>query len=191
VTRTDGKRLKQVLVVDPATKLVVRVDNYWVKEGEQVSHRGTEVLEYNESMDPGLFEPDPPKDTITIDQVSQEVGMAQGDMADEEIGVKVVREALKAWAVSDYAKAGKLFGGAPPELFLREHYRSLQPINVTSIGRPVVIEHTTAVFRAKCTYKVKRGGQVETVSPRFAVDKVDGQPGRWYVHWLIWASTEE
>ena len=191
VTRTGGKPLKQVLVVDPATKFVVRIDNYWGKEGQQVSHKGTEVLEYNESMDPGLFEPDPAEGTITIDQVSQEVGMAQGDMADEEIGVKVIREALKAWAASDYAKAGKLFGGAPPELFLREHYRCLQPINVTSIGRPVVIEHTMAVFRAKCTYKVKRDGRVETVSPRFAVDGVDGQPGRWYVHWLIWPSTED
>ena len=191
VTRTDGKPLTQFVVVDPATKLVVRVDNYWGKEGEQESHKGTEVLEYNESMDPGLFEPDPAEGTITIDQVSQEVGMAQGDMTDEEVGVKVIRECLKAWAVSDYAKAGKLLGGAPPELFARESYRRLQPISVASIGRPVVTEHTMAVLRAKCTYKVKRGGQVETIISKFAVDGVDGQPGRWYVHWLIWSSTEE
>ena len=99
--------------------------------------------------------------------------MAQGDMTDEEVGVKVIRECLKAWAVSDYAKAGKLLGGAPPELFERESYRRLQPISITSIGRPVVTEHTMAVLRAKCKYKVKRGGQVETIISKFAVDGVD------------------
>jgi hypothetical protein len=190
VTRTDGKPLKQILIVDPVTKFVVRVDNYWDR-GEEVFHRGIEVLEYNETIDPELFEADPAEDTITIDQVTQEVGMAQGDRSSEQLACEIIPRVLKAWAVADYAQAGKLFGGAPPELFQREHYRSLQPISIGSIRRPVVIEHTLAVLRVKCTYKVKRGDQVETVSPRFALARVDGQPGRWYVHWLVWPSTEE
>ena len=137
-------------------------------------------------MDPRLFEPDPPEDTITIDQVSQEVGLAQADMSNEELACEIVRQLLEAWSAADYVKAGKLLGGAPPKLFLREDYRSLQPISIASIGRPVLIERSPTVLRAKCRYKVERNGQVKSVNPTFAVDGVDGQPGRWYVLWFIW-----
>lgn len=186
VTRTDGKALKQVLVVNPDTKFVVRVDNYWGEEGGEVSHTGIEVLEYNAAMDSRLFEPDPSEGTLTIDQVSQEVGLAQADMSREELACEIVRQLLEAWAAADYVKAGRLLGGAPPKLFLREHYRSLQPTSIASIGRPVLVERSPTVLRVKCRYKVERDGQVKTVSPTFAVDGVDGQPRRWYVLWFIW-----
>ena len=39
VTRTDGKPLKRMLVVDPETKFVVRVDDYWGQNGERSVHR--------------------------------------------------------------------------------------------------------------------------------------------------------
>ncbi len=189
VTRTDGKALKQVLVVNPDTKFVVRVDNYWGEEGEEVSHKGIEVLEYNEAMDPRLFDPAPSEGTLTIDQVSQEVGLAQADMSNEELACEIVRQLLEAWAAADYVKAGKLLGGAPPKLFLREHYRSLQPVSIASIGRAVLIEDWPV--RVKCRYKVKRDGQVKSVNPTFTIDEVDGHRGRWYVLWYIWPQTEE
>lgn len=185
VTRTDGKALKQVLVVNPDTKFVVRVDNYWGEEEGEVSHTGIEVLEYNTAMDSRLFEPDPSEGTLTIDQVSQEVGLAQADMSREELACEIVRQLLEAWASGDYVKAGKLLGGAPPKLFLREDYRSLQPISIASIGRPVLVEVSPTVLRVKCRYKVERDGQVKTVRPTFTVDGVDGQPRRWYVLWRI------
>ena len=190
VTRTDGKALKQVLVVDPATKLVVRVDNYWGKETEQVFHKGTEVLEYNGSMDPGLFEPNLPEDTIVIDQVTQEVGMAQGEMTDEEVAVETLREALEAWAREDYVRACKLWGGAPIRL-LSERNGHLRPVSTVSVGSPVYVQNVLPVYRVKCTYEVDRDGQVETVSPTFIVRAVSGQPGRWYVGFYVMLSTEE
>jgi hypothetical protein len=184
VTRKDGKALKQILVVDPDTKFVVRVDDYWGREEEQVFHHGIEVLEYNETMDPRLFEPNFPEDTIIIDQVSQEVGMTQAEMSNEEAACEIVRQVLEAWAAADYAKVGKLLGGAPPEL-LTERYSSLQPISIISIGHPVPVQNIKPVFRVKCTYAVKHDSQVKTVSPTFTVIAVDGQPGRWYVGWYI------
>ncbi|MBA7543272.1 hypothetical protein ES705_35602 [subsurface metagenome] len=191
VTRTDGKSLRQVLVVDPDTKFVVRVDNYWGRDGGQVTHKGTEVLEYNETMDPRLFEPDFPEDTIIIDQVSQEVGLAQADMSNEETASETLRQALEAWAATDYARAGKLFGGAPPELLLTEQYSSLQPINIISIGRPEPVQYVKPAFWVKCTYEVEHDGQVKTISPTFGVTTVNGQPGRWYVRFHVMLSTED
>jgi len=189
VTRTDGKALKKVLVVDPDTKLVVRVDDYWGREGEQVFHHGIEVLEYNKSIDPRLFKPDFPEDTMIIDQVSQEVGMDQGKMTDEEAVVEIVRQALEAWAKGDYARAGKLWGGAPTRLFLTEHFGHLRPVSTVSVGQPEPVQNIKPVFRVKCRYEVKHDGEVKTVNPTFTVIAVDGQPGRWYVSWFV--ATEE
>ena len=180
VTRKD-KSLRQVLLVDPDTKLVTRIDNYWGRE----FHKGIELLEYNQTIDANMFSPEFPEDTITIDQVSQEVGLAQGEMSNEEAACETVRQALEAWAAADYAKAGKLFGGAPPELLLTERYSSLQPVSIISIGRPVPVQNIKPVFRVKCTYEVEHDSQVKTVSPTFTVPAVDGQPGRWYVGWWI------
>ena len=184
VTRKD-KSLRQVLLVDPDTKLVTRIDNYWGADGEREFHKGIELLEYNQIIDASLFSPEFPEGTITIDQVSQEVGLAQGDMSNEEAASETVRQALEAWAAADYARAGKLFGGAPPELLLKEHYSSLQPISIISIGSPVPVQNIKPVFRVKCTYEVEHDGQVKTVSPTFTVPAVDGQPGRWFVGWYV------
>jgi prepilin-type processing-associated H-X9-DG protein len=180
VTRTDGKALRQVLVVDPVTKFVVRVDNYWGRDGEQIFHKGTEVLEYNEAMDLRLFVPDFPEDTFIMDQVTQEVGMAQGDMTNEEAAMEICRQALEAWALGDYARAGKLFGGAP-ERMLTE-FDELRPMRIISIGQPELIEYMTPRYWVQCEYEIERDGQTAVINPRLGVFGVDGYPGRWYVN---------
>ena len=179
VTRKD-KSLKQVLLVDPDTKLVTRIDNYWGQE----FHKGIELLEYNQIIDANLFSPQFPEDTITIDQVSQEVGLSQGDMSNEEVACEIVRQVLEAWAAADYTRAGKLFGGAPPEL-LTEHHRNFKPISIISIGRPVPVQNIKPVFRVKCTCQVELDDQVKTVNLTLTVIAVDSQPGRWYVGWYV------
>lgn len=178
VKRKDGKAVKRILVVDPDTKLVVRVDDYWGREGEEVFHHGIEVLEYNKTIDPRLFERTFPEDTILMDQVTQEVGMAQGDMTDEQVAVEIVREALDAWAQGDYARAGKLCGGAPRRMLTERD--NLRPVRIISIGQPERAEHMPR-FKVPCEYEVERDGQTEVTSQEFGVFAVNGRPGRWYV----------
>ncbi len=180
VTRTDGKPLKQTLVVDPVTKFVVRIDDYWGQEDGGTIHHGIEVLGYNEAMDPGLFERNFPEGTVLIDQVTQEVGMAQGDMTNEEAAVEVLRQMLEAWAQGDYAKAGNLCGGAPAEM-LTERYGHLRPVRILSIGQPAPIRYISPRFRIPCQYEIERDGQTEVTSQEFLVSAVNGRPGRWYV----------
>ncbi len=178
----DGTPLRQVLVVNPDTKFVVRVDDYWDR-GENVYHHGIEVLEYNETIDPRLFDPNLPEDTLIMDQVTQEVGMAQGDMSNEEVAVKIVREALDAWAKGDYAEAGKLCGGAPRHM-LAEAYAHVRPVRIISIGQPEKIGIATPRFWVPCQYEIERDGQLEITNQKFAALTVNGRPGRWYV--AIW-----
>ncbi len=180
VRRTDGKPLKQTLVVDPATKFVVRIDDYWGQEDGGTIHHGIEVLGYNEVMDTGLFERTFPEGTILIDQVTQEVGMAQGDMTDEEAAAEVLRQMLEAWAQGDYATAGNLCGGAPVEM-LSERYVHLRPVRILSIGQPAPIRYISPRYRVPCQYEVERDGQTEVTSQEFRVFSVNGRPGRWYV----------
>jgi hypothetical protein len=175
-----NKDLRQVLVVDPVTKFVVRVDDYWgVGRGDGV-HKGIEVLEYNEAMDPQLFVPDFPKDVVLMDQVTQEVGMGQGDMTEKEVAAEVVRQALEAWAQRDYAKAGKLFGGLPPEWFTR--LDDLRPVRIISIGEAEPIDdEDRPPYCVQCQYESERNGQKRITTLELAVPDVDGQPGRWHV----------
>jgi hypothetical protein len=175
VTHSD-KALKQVLVVDPVTKFVTRFDNYWGGGKGDVVHKGIEVLEYNEAMDPRLFVPDFPKDAVLMDQVTQEVGMAQGDMTEKEVAVEVVRQAMEAWAQRDYAKAGKLFGGMPPEGFTR--LDDIRPVRIVSIDP---IDKDGAGYMVQCLYEAERDGHKQIVTLGTVVLDVDGQPGRWQV----------
>jgi hypothetical protein len=180
VTYADNS-LRQVLLVDPETKFLVRVDNWYWDANEEVGyHKGIDVLEYNETIDPELFRPNFPKDTITLDQFSQEVGLAQGDMTEEEIASTIVGEALEAWAAGDYAKAGQLFGGAPPEL-LTERYADLHPVRILSIGQPAPVQYSKPWFKVPCNYEAVAGDQTKAIELTLHALAVDGQPGRWYV----------
>ncbi|MEN6428620.1 MAG: hypothetical protein ABFE13_25005 [Phycisphaerales bacterium] len=171
--------LQQVLVVNPVTKFVVRVDDYWGAGVGDGIHKGIEVLEYNEAMDPRLFVPDFPKDAPLMDQVTQEVGLAQGDMTVKEVAVEVVRQAMEAWAQGDYAGAGKLFGGMPPEWFTK--FDDIRPAHIVSLAEAEPIEdEDRPPYQVRCQYETERDGRKQTITLGLAVLDVDGQPGRWH-----------
>ena len=92
--------------MDSETNLVLRMDTYepydpedegkaYVEGNEQYSF-GIEVLEYNKPLDPKIFQPNFPADTIIIDQTAGAVGMAQGDLSDKDVAYEVVRQAMEA-----------------------------------------------------------------------------------------------
>jgi hypothetical protein len=178
VTRKNGY-LKQVLVVNPVTKFVVRVDDYWGGEKGEATHKGIEVLEYNEAMDPKLFVPDFPQDAFLMDQVTQEVGMAQGTMTEKEVAEALVRQAMEAWAQGDYAKLGNLFGGLPPAWFTR--LGDLRPMSKVTFGQPEMINGDRPPYQIACQYEIERNGRKVIVTLGLAALDVDGQPGRWHV----------
>jgi hypothetical protein len=187
VIPTDNSS-KKILLVDPDTNFVTRADSYWPNddeeqeknEEEQEIHFAIEVLEYNQPIDANTFSLNLPESTITIDQVTQEVGMAQGDMDSEEFAPELVRLALEAWAAGDYAQAGKLFGGSSEVLI--ERYSHLQPLNIISIGQPELVQYRKPIYTVPCKYEVSRDGRIEMVEPWLLATAVDGQPGRWYVN---------
>jgi len=187
VTNIDGLS-RSILIIDSDTDFVVRADRYELTDEQQWEYLdGIEVLEYNQPFDPNAFSLYIPEDTITLDQVSQEVGMAQGDMSDEDVASQIVRKALEAWSAGDYAQAGNLFGGASAES-LTKLYPHLRPISIISIGQPVPVEYRKPWFMVPCKYEVirysennVRSRKIETIEQTLSALAVDGQPGRWYV----------
>ena len=188
--RRDGKiifemiredKLWRRIVVDADTKIVKRMDEYRLDErdaeGNQAYLRGIEVLEYNQPLDPALFEPNFPADTIVVDQLSRAVGMAQGDLSQTEVAVELVRQALEAWAADDYETAGLLFGGAPKEYFMQHMYK--KPMGQISVGEPewMPLEPDRPRYRVICHYTVGDDEEQES----FMVTTVAGQPDRWFI----------
>ena len=106
--------------------------------------------------------------------------MAAGNLSGEEIAVKIVREALEAWAEGDYAKAGTLCGGATRRM-LTEAYAHLRPERVISIGEPERLDITPPRYWVPCEYEIERDGEREVVTRKFGVWRVNGRPGRRYV----------
>lgn len=190
VTDND-RRWRRVLLVDRETDLVLRMDAYvpYDPDDEDESHvegnerysNGIEVLEYNKPFDPNLFQPNFPADTIVINQLSREVGMAQGDLSDKEVASQLIRRTLEAWAADDYETAGLLFGGAPPEFFKQR--ASEKPIGGIVVEEPewMPLEPNRPRFGVKCRYVAERGGRRATIHIVYCVTTVAGQPGRWFV----------
>jgi len=173
---------REVLLVDPVTKLVNRRTRYHRRDDDEdwKFRRAVEVVGYNQPTDPNLFRLNLPEDMVVLDQVAQEVGIAQGDLSDEEVAVKIVREALAAEIAADHAKVGKLFGGAPPGFF-GKCLRGARPTRVISVGQPVPVRYRKPWFRVPCKFEVEQGGEKKILEMKLHVLAVDGQPGRWYL----------
>lgn len=192
VTENNSQRLK-VLIVDPETDLVLRMDTYEPYdpnehdengsyiEGKNKYLYGIKVLEYNRPLDTNTFQPNLPADTIIVDQTSGDVGMAQGDLSDKDIAEEIVRQALEAWAADDYKTAGLLFGGAPKEYFVQR--TEDKPQGEIVVGEPewYPLEPNRPRYRIVCSYVAEREGRLIKTKGYYFVTTVSEQPGRWFI----------
>ena len=106
------------LVVDSETKLVTQLSKYSLGEQEDELIKRIEFLAYNQPIDPYVFELSGiPDDALIYDQVDQLVGLEKGDLTDDEIAVKVVRECLEATIAQDYEEVSRLMEGDPGDSF--------------------------------------------------------------------------
>ena len=197
VTEENRRQWRRVLLVDPKTDLVLRMDTYEPYEPEDPNDEdyddesyvegdyryiyGIEVLEYNRPLDPNIFQPNFPADTIIIDQTAGAVGMAQGDLSEKDVVSEIVRRALEAWAADDEDTAGLLFGGAPKTFFAAR--ASEKPMGDIVVGEPewLPLEPNRPRYRTICSYTIKREARPITIEIPYYVTTVAGQPGRWFI----------
>lgn len=177
-----GRRV--VLFVNQATKLVTTLELYqW--EDDKYEYMGVyEYYDYNVPIDADIFNLDDEvgADVRHIDTRIQDVGLEQGDLANEEIAAKVVGEFLQALIAPDYAKAGVICGGMSAAE-IESGFGELNITRIISIGEPVPYDKPNEVFlnnlHVPCTIEIEENGKVQQRLKIFNVRQVLGRRRRW------------
>jgi hypothetical protein len=133
-SRTDPDR-KHVYEVNSRAKLVERITTYRRigRNWEQASRQ--QYLEYNQPIDPKVFQLEVPQDATVFDQIDRKPGLVKGDLTEDEIARKVAREFFEALIAGDYDKAGLIYSSWPAEK-LKEHLGEVKFLRIVQIGKP-------------------------------------------------------
>jgi hypothetical protein len=183
VTPKDATDRQEIYEVDPQTKLVERMTRYR-RQGEQWQQIAVcEYLDYNQPIDPKVFQLDLPEDVLTVDQIARKPGLVKGDLSDEEIATKVAREFFEALIAQDYEKAGLIYSGIPAEK-LEEGFGRITFLRIVEIGKPTPHELTKSLrVPVKVEWEMKQDGKSEKQIREFSpfIRPVYGQPDRWEI----------
>lgn len=175
---------REVLFVDQATKLVISAEFYQLKDDEYQYVGTQEYYDYNQTIEAKMFTLDDevPADVMRIDQTIQEVGLAQGNLSDEEVAVEVARQFFEALIARDYAKAGKLLEGMPADK-IQQGFGQTNFLRIISIGPAGPHPNPkTGGLVVPCTVEIEKDGQIsEWKLERLGVRQVFNQPGRWTI----------
>jgi hypothetical protein len=173
---------KKVLYIDQATRLLKKEEKFEMRNGRYQHEQTTEFLDYNQKIDPQMFnlEGELPENVIMIDQSGKEVGLAQGDMTDEEIAVEVTSQFAQAAIARDYDKAGQFFYGMPA--YIVEKLLGVNVLKIISVG-PVHRDPDPDLNQMICSGKTlfEIDGQYYEADGKIYVVPVSGQPGRWMI----------
>ena len=182
VTATSPSR-RSVLFVDQATKLVTSIKFYQLKDGEYQYLSLMEFNGYNQPIEAKVFTlDDVPAEVVRIDQTTQEVGLAQGNLTDEEVAVEVVRKFFEALIAKDYAQAGQLMEGAPAD-FIQKQFGQIKFLRIISVGpaAPHPIPEMKSLT-VPCTVEIDKDGEIiQWKREAIGVRQVYNQPGRWTI----------
>ena len=183
----NGRR--DILSVDQATKLVMATRfEHLGPDGQYVTQGRQEYHDYNVPIAATVFalDDEAPADVIRVDQVTRDVGLAQGTLSDAEAAAETVRQFFEALKVQDYDKAGSLWGGIPAEN-IQQWFGRMKVVRVVSVGEPEPFPNPAVggfVVACKVELQDETGKTYSRNYPRLAVRPVDmqKQPDRWNIH---------
>jgi hypothetical protein len=180
-TQTDQPEIERRFLIDPKTKLLREMFVSSRVGGEQKLQGRIQYLGYNEPIDPGIFEPKLPENVTRIDQTTGMVGLARGNLSEEEITVQVVREFFQALTAKDYAKAGQIYEGFPGDK-MESLFGKTTVVRIVSIGEPKK-QPIPGVggYVVSCEIEVENDGVRSIWNPRPAVRPVHKHPDRWSI----------
>ena len=179
---------RYVLYVDQATKLVTAREWYQLEEGKYKYQGVMEYYDYNIPIDENMFNLDNeiPEGIRRIDTRTADIGIAQENLTDKEVAVKVIRELFEALIARDYVKASQICGGISPPAEIQRDWGKLNVVRIVSIGEPVPPPKPSKVFpKMQCvpyTIEVERDGKKVIKERRNVVRPVLGRRDRWVIH---------
>lgn len=174
--------MKEFFSVDPISKWITQVDVYSPKEGSVGDPHTWEYVDYNQPLDADFFvlENEVSADVTIFNTVGLDLGLAQGNLSDEEITVKVVNEFLEAWMAQDYPRAIDISGYDSPRRKQRLS-DTVQNRTLTHvvIGPPVLPEPPQIGLVISCTLEFIIDGTKQTETQTFHVREFES--GRWRI----------
>ncbi len=188
ITATDSPEAnnRQVLLVDQTTKLVTTRKWYKYENGEY-KHQGTfEYLDYNVPINPRLFslEGELPEDIKLIDPATQEIGLAQENLTDEQIAIKVASEFLKSLIARDYNKAAEI-SGSLDSMVKKSPWGKIKVIRIISIGDTASLAEPSSLYpnsrTVNFTIEVEENGVLKKTSGKLLARPMLGRRSRWIV----------
>jgi len=182
VTKLDSTATREVWLVDAQTKLLRELQTQKLEGTEYKTVQRLIVLDYNKPIEASVFRLDVPAGITVVDQTTQDIGLVQGELSDNDVAVKVVRSFLEAVIAGDYATAGRLYEGMPAAK-LQEGLTDMKFLRIVSIGEPMPSpEHGRRALQVPCEVEIEAGG-VKSVRtfPHVFVRQVYNQPGRWTI----------
>jgi len=147
---------KEIYYINQATDLITSIEFYRIEDNNEVLKSTMEFFDYNVPIDEKMFslEDEVPKDVSIVNQLTQLIGIPQGNMTDEQAAKETVRQFFQALIDKDYKKAGLIFSGISEE----ETKKIFSKINVTaiiSIGTPTPHPETGPhSFRVPCEVEI-------------------------------------
>lgn len=154
---------REVLHVDPATKLLLHIDVYGLIRDSFVYNGVWEYLDYNQPFKPGIFdlEKEIGTDTTRFSTLGLDIGIEQGEMPERGIAVKVADEFLAAWKSKHYDRAVHIHGyttrSSRDNLLQRLSMSDL--LLVVEIGEPSPAEPPMRGYTLRCTLQTRRGSK--------------------------------
>jgi len=175
---------KLVVFVDQASKLALSSELYELENGTYQKCKVLEFYDYNKEINPKMFvlENEEPTDVTRINQMTQDIGLAQGELSNEAVAAKVVRCFFEALISKDYAEAGRLYQGIPLDK-MQKSFGGIKFVRIISIGpaAPHPIAATGGLI-VPCTVEIEKDGKViQWKLDQVGVRPVYNQPNRWTI----------
>jgi hypothetical protein len=175
--------MKEVFTVDPISKLITQIDVYYEKDSQFKGPAIWEYVDYNLPLDADFFvlENEIPDDVNVFNTVGLDLGLAQGDLGNEEIAVKVVEEFLQACLDQDYSRAVRIFGytSTAQKQWIEDLVRKRILTQIIEIGPPMLPEPPKGGLVVPCTVEFNHAGIHNTDRQTFHVREFS--PGRWRI----------
>jgi hypothetical protein len=169
-------RMRELFCIDPASKLIRRVQVDTFVEGRYASSGAYEYMDYNQPFAPGLFDlkQEAPAGVNCFDTTGIAMGIEQGSLSNEQVVVEVVRAFLDAWAAKDYERAAQVHGYmvAGEAQSLRDNVLQKKSIlRVLSVEAPLVPARPLTGLLVPCTVEYEENGTTRTGRFEFRVSK--------------------
>lgn len=184
---SDSPDRRKVLSVDPTTKLIRTMELHQFQDGQYHCESRIELQEYNQPIDPKMFDltNETPANVEHLNLGGVDLGLVQGQLSDEDVAVKVVRQFFESLRAGDYDAASRLLPLANAAT-LKEQFGAVKILRIVSLGPATLIPGPgNKEMAVPCTIEYEENGKKSSLTLKgLQVQELPERPGRWMIQTL-------